>query len=300
MPAPMKALLRFLDVVRRELEADDVRGELGGRDPGPDVVWGKMPGGIRVVAVFDTPPADLEPKRVKLRALLDSFASLGTREEATPPPPPRVGAGHELDDALDLLAQRARALGALVIDDASPVIWGSSMVPHGPEDVDEAIWVARVLGAVEALGLDPLALVERASEEIRPALVQAGASDAAALARDVERVRELGPRVLDRAHLLAMRAVAAVRASEATRADEAGDAGSSPDLRAEGEHALVRSFANIYRVVLVFGAPFSELHAEAALIHALPVIERLVTSLPPRDPDTGGAKVAVLRRLRRV
>jgi hypothetical protein len=50
----------------------------------------------------------------------------------------------------------------------------------------------------------------------------------------------------------------------------------------------------------VFDGPFSELHAEGALIHALPAIERLVTSLPPRDPAAGGAKVAVLRRLRPV
>ncbi|AKF10228.1 hypothetical protein [Sandaracinus amylolyticus] len=286
----MKALLRFLEVVRRELEADDVRGEIGGRDPGPDVIWGTMPGGIRVVAVYDAPPVELDDKRVKLRALLESFASLGTREEASPPPPPRVGAGHELDDALDLLAQRARALGALVVDDASPVIWGSSLVPHGPEDVDEATWVTRIAAAVEALGLDPLALFKREPDEVRGELQKAGASDAAALARDVERVRELGRRVLDRAHLLAMRAVAAVRESE----------GASAEPRAEGMHALVRSFANIYRVVLVFDAPFSELHADAALIHAMPVIERLVTSLPPRDPVSGGAKVAVLRRLRRV
>ncbi|MDQ3037679.1 MAG: hypothetical protein M3Y87_35125, partial [Myxococcota bacterium] len=90
--------------------------------------------------------------------------------------------------------------------------------------------------------------------------------------------------------LTTMRAIAAVRAAE----------GEAPPPRPAGVHVMVRDFATIYRLVLVFDAAFSELHAEAALIHALPAIERLVTSLPPRDPVSGGAKVAVLRRLRRV
>jgi hypothetical protein len=64
--------------------------------------------------------------------------------------------------------------------------------------------------------------------------------------------------------------------------------------------AHIRAFAGIYRVILVYEGPFSELHAEGALVRALPVITRLVTALPPRDPVSGGAKVAVLRRLRRV
>lgn len=291
----MQALLRFLEYVRRELGADDVRGEIGGREPGEDAVWGTMPGGIRVVAVFDAPPADIDDKRAKLRQLVESFASLGARDEvAASAPPQRVGVGHDLDEALETLAHRARALAALVIDDSSPVIWGSSLVPHGPEDVEEAIWVARVAKAIEALGLEPAQIVAKEGEALRAAL--GGAGDALALARDVERLRDLGARVIDRAHLAAMRAIAKVRASE----------GSVPTAeieraaRAAGEHLIVREFATIYRLVLPFDGPFSELHAEAALIHALPVIERLVTSLPPRDPVSGGAKVAVLRRLRRV
>jgi hypothetical protein len=287
----MQALLRFLDLVRRELGADDVRGELGGREPTGDVVWASMPSGIRVVVVFDTPPADLDDKRSKLRTLLESFASLGAIDEPSHPPPPR-GVGHDLDDALDVLAQRARAGAAFVIDDTSPVIWGSSLVPHGPEDVDEAIWIARVARAVRNAGHDLSEIVTRDPESIRSLLSEGGVAvgDVAALARDVERVRELGTRALDRVHLLSMRAVAAVREHEGKEGtiDE-------PELL-----VFVRHFATIYRLVLVFDSPFSELHAEGALIHALPVIERLVTSLPPRDPAAGGAKVAVLRRLRRV
>ncbi|MDQ3036348.1 MAG: hypothetical protein M3Y87_28370, partial [Myxococcota bacterium] len=209
----MQALLRFLEYVRRELGADDVRGEIGGRDPSPDAIWGTMPGGIRVVAVFDTPPEDVAELRAKLRTLVESFASLARDpvlgvETPQSSPPQRVGVGHDLDDALDVLAQRARALAAIVIDDTSPVIWGSSLVPHGPEDVDEAIWIARVSRAVVAVGLDPVELLAKDPEAVHAALVAAGAGDAGALARDLERLRELGPRVVDRAHLTTMRAIA--------------------------------------------------------------------------------------------
>ena len=42
----------------------------------------------------------------------------------------------------------------------------------------------------------------------------------------------------------------------------------------------------------MFDGPFSELHAEAATLKALPMIERLVLALPPIDPGPrGGARV---------
>lgn len=284
----MQALLRFLEIVRRELGADDVRGEIGGREPPAGTIWATTPGGVRIVAIFDRAPADLEELRARLRVLAESFATVSSIDETSHSQPPRAGAGHELDDALDVLAQRARSAAALVIDDSSPEIWGSSLVPHGPEDVEEAIWIARIASAVEATGHDLAELVTRDPEAIRAAL--APAPDPSALARDVERVRELGARAVDRRHLLAMRAIAAVREAEGK-----GEPGAGAPVP-----ILVRTFATIYRLILVFEGPVSELHAESALIHALPVIERMVTSLPPRDPVAGGAKVAVLRRLRRV
>jgi hypothetical protein len=289
----MQALLRFLDLVRRELGADDVRAEIGGRDPGGDAVWATTPGGIRVVAVFDAAPPDVDEKRAKLRTLVDSFASLGSIEEAAQAPPPRAGVGHELDEALDLLARRARAVAAIVIDDGSPVMWGSSLVPHGVEDVDEAIWVARAAAAAEAAGFDLQELVTEEPDVARARLAEreAVSSGVAQLVRDLDRLRRLGARALDRAHVLAMQAIAAVREAE-------GKSQVNPVV--PGMHVLVRPFATIYRLILVFDGAFSELHAEAALIRAMPVIERLVLALPPRDPAGTGAKVAVLRRLRRV
>jgi len=63
----------------------------------------------------------------------------------------------------------------------------------------------------------------------------------------------------------------------------------------EGEAPyLSRSFASIYRVVLLFAEPFSEVHADGHLVRALPIIEKLTVALPPQDPK-GGAKLRLLR-----
>jgi hypothetical protein len=54
---------------------------------------------------------------------------------------------------------------------------------------------------------------------------------------------------------------------------------------------LVRPFAGVYRLLLVFPGAFSELVAEGHALHAASQIERLVLALPPVDPPPGGGKV---------
>jgi len=68
-----------------------------------------------------------------------------------------------------------------------------------------------------------------------------------------------------------------------------------------GETPLIaHSFAGIYLLIVVFGAPFDELRAERAILEALPRIERLVLALPPLDPEPyDGAGVVAMRRGRR-
>ena len=61
---------------------------------------------------------------------------------------------------------------------------------------------------------------------------------------------------------------------------------------------VAHSFAGIYVLVVVFGAPFDELRAERAIFESLPRIERLVLALPPLDP-TPIKGVMALRRPRR-
>lgn len=55
---------------------------------------------------------------------------------------------------------------------------------------------------------------------------------------------------------------------------------------------IVRSFAAIYVLVVVFPGPFDEIRAKHAISQGLPIIESLVLALPPRDPppSISGAK----------
>lgn len=57
-----------------------------------------------------------------------------------------------------------------------------------------------------------------------------------------------------------------------------------------GVEALVRPFAGLYVLTLLFRDPLSEPIALGAIVHAVGLIERLVLALPPIDPGPG-AKV---------
>lgn len=281
-------LLRFLDLVRKELGSDDARIELGLRPPPEGAIAADVGRGFRVVASFDAATPDPAPLRARLESLVASFAGTLAALELPAAQGPGGSGGGELQDALELLAHRARAETALVIDHASPEIWGASEALREPlAHVDDALAFARVIARLERASLsleDALSLDDGA---VRARLADTGlsAAEVAALSRAIGELAELASgRAPTPRQLRAARAIAAARE------------------RAEGAwpHVFVRSFATIYRLVLVFEGPFSELHAEGAVIRALPIIERLVTSLPPRDPVAAGAKVAVLRRLRRV
>jgi hypothetical protein len=122
-------LLRFLELVVRELSAADARVELGGRDPeDPRLVFRMAPSGGRVVVVFDSPPPDRDAVERRLEALIGPL--LGPNEHGlasvSPPRTPPDIAGRRLDDELGRLAERAGASGAIVFDLASPVVWGAS------------------------------------------------------------------------------------------------------------------------------------------------------------------------------
>jgi hypothetical protein len=79
--------------------------------------------------------------------------------------------------------------------------------------------------------------------------------------------------------------------------DSAGElrAGHTARLPVKSEvECLARPFAGMYVLAMAFHGPLSEPSALGALLHALPVIERLVLALPPVDPPSGGAKVVRL------
>ena len=73
----------------------------------------------------------------------EDFAALG-RELAT----------RRLDDELEVLADRAGAVSAHVIDGQSPIFWGTSAARRGEEDVDSAIATAEAVAAAETAGVD--------------------------------------------------------------------------------------------------------------------------------------------------
>jgi hypothetical protein len=290
----MNNLLRFIDLARRELRADDARVEIGGREPDPaDLthVAASLGDEQRIVATWDAPIDDERRAhaKAKLEALVRSFSPQVSKDDL-PSLRAVAASASELDEALGLLARRARAEESFVIDHASPELWGSSEVPRDHLTVDDAIALSRTAAGLAALGesLADLALLDDAAVRAR---LEARGIDRLAVhthLRSVAWARALGPRASESLRLRAARAIAHARAMEH---------GAPPP---EDLWLIVRPFANIYRLVLLFDGPPSALHVEAALLKMLPHIERLVLSLPPRDPVTRGAKVTPLRRLRSV
>lgn len=67
-------------------------------------------------------------------------------------------------------------------------------------------------------------------------------------------------------------------------------------LMEESAGLLARSFADIYVLLLVYDGHFDELKTERHLHQALPIIERLVMTLPPPGPAEGGGAAAKARR----
>ncbi len=70
-------------------------------------------------------------------------------------------------------------------------------------------------------------------------------------------------------------------------------------VREERFGYVVRSFAGIYVLVLMFDHAFDEIRAERALRDSLSRVERLVLAIPPFDPDPVPAGVVSLRPRRR-
>jgi hypothetical protein len=203
-------------------------------------------------------------------------------------------ASRRLDDELARLADRVGAIRAVVVDLQSPVLWGTSEIRRGDEDVETALRGARALEAAEQAGVDFAHLLECEDEDAR-ALLQARSVDAPIstfLLREAERIRQHSKRsgAAWRQHLLSARAIAHVRRDGQSEA-------SREVVHSQGYGLLSRAFANIYRLILVFDAGFSELHAEGAVVHVLPAIEKLVLALPPVEPPPKGGRVIRLPTL---
>jgi hypothetical protein len=285
------ALRRFLELVARELGADDARAELGGRDPsGPGVVWKGLSDGWRIVAVFDQPPAaaELTAAQTKLERLALTFTH--TLADLNPPTPPSAAGlpARRLDDALEGLRARTGGVAVVVIDGNSPVLWGSSEGQRETVNVDDLARIGAALAVARDRGVTIDQLTVRDADLLMSAVKNRGIERAVdeLLAFLVVRDQD---EVVVRHHLLTALAVAAVRVKV-----HRGDHARSVHHEAQFGY-IARGLANIYQIVVVFAGPFSELHVESAILHAMPTIEELLFALPPVDPPPSKGQVIRLR-----
>jgi hypothetical protein len=286
-------MLKFLDLLCKELDAEDARAELGGRDPDdPRLLWTHLPGGFRLVAVFASPPEDRKAKQERLEHLVSGFSQTLSELPVPPAPsPPVESAFRRLDAALEALRSRAGGVGVVIVDAHSPVLWGTSDAQRPNEDVHELAHVGEALRAALEAGIDLDAICSLQASDVPSRLRDLGVSS--------ELAATLGQALLQRDesalrhHLLGCLAIARVR-------DEARSAPGARWAHHEPQFGyFVRSFANIYLLLVVFEGAFSELSVESAVVHALPAIEHLVLSLPPLDPEppaSSGGRVIRLRR----
>ncbi|MFV8752027.1 hypothetical protein ACNOYE_15890 [Nannocystaceae bacterium ST9] len=281
----MDDLDRFLELIKRELGSDDARFEYGGHEPeSGNRIWARMLGGWRVLALYDAPPNDRNGKQAKLDGMVASFTGVTGRLGETLPRVASAIAAEEVDYALGVLAEKTKALRALVLDEDSPVLWGSSESPRGPEDVETAEWTGELVDSASQAGLDLVELVapdEAGLIERLATLESRKLRDR--LLRRLPVIRELGlhrDAEAWRLHFLVCRVIAAIR-----RAPE------RHYVAEPGIGWLARDFGGIYHVVLVYPGEFSELSATGVLLRALPAIENLVLALPPIEPTPKGARV---------
>jgi hypothetical protein len=119
-------LEEFLAIVKRELEADDVRLVEPGEDmpEGPGWLSARLPEGHAVAARLD-PEHDLAFRKERLDALVEAFhLALASLHPSTHPPRSELLEG--LHAELVALATDAAARDALVIDAHSPIVWGTT------------------------------------------------------------------------------------------------------------------------------------------------------------------------------
>lgn len=284
---------RVLGVIRQEMGCEDTRVELGGRPPDQaEIIWVPAPGGVRLVAVFETPPSDRRRAEERLRQLGQTFFESGLTLPAPSLDAEIHLARRRLDDELAALAGRTGAVGANVIDMQSPMLWGCSESRYSGEDLETFVQVAEVAEAARARNID-LAIVGGLSESDRSAALDELTGEMRS------RAERLVARLADRPfrsrrnYLLHGRALAEVR--RWTQSLESAETSVRRLVHGGDVGYFARSFAGIYVLVLYFQGPFSELHVEGTALHYLPVIERHVLGLPPVDPEPPGGKVLKMK-----
>lgn len=279
----------LLRVLRRDLSAEDVRifaPDEALPPPSDADLRFELSGGRVLLVTFAEQPSDIEARRRRVEIWVESFHAMldeageGTPLQRTPP-------SRSLHEELRALAERASAHDAIVIDARSPVVWGAALAPQEGEDpgAPRPIQLLREVstssGEGERLRLVKSPRKSSSSRATPPTLYIVRGGDAE---------REVQGSASERA-LRIVRALPELATLH--RGGQLHHMVTEPDLG-----LIARSFAAIYVVLLVFPGPFDELRAKRALLQALPIIERLVLALPPRDPAPQIGGVVALRASR--
>jgi len=278
----VEALLRLLQLVKRELRADDAYVALGGEaSQDPCEIEYELQTSCRLVVRLAEPPEDPAPLLRRMGELAWAFVgTVGEAVETLDTTSARPRGDHALVDILADLRDVTEADVALVVDRQSPMIWGCSEPGLGLSDRPAARRLAKQLAVLSEAGIDPVG--EASAKDLRP-------NEATGL----ERTRQALQSAERHSTGGAARLVATTRALLAL--DDGDDDISR--LPTDDEPGLAtKAFGNLYRVALVFTRPFSPLRIEGVLRRALPIIERLVLDLPPLDPQPKGGRVVPLRR----
>jgi len=254
------SLPRLLALLSDKLGADDAYVQICGAAPQDDhLVWAALPeANRRVVVRFDAglSGAQRSEKQQQLQALVDAFsATLADGEnEAKSVRPPPVAEG--IDEALQSLVQRCEALGAVVIDGSSPVLWGKSHPQLG-------------LGEPSAIALQRMLVIDDDAETSQPAVLSL-------TARAARRVRD---ELSQCSSAKAMGQLVHQQDDFGLFARYLGDA-----------YALVLSFEGRFSELKVSGIVRS---ASARLEHLLAKIPPFD---PPPDPARRGRVIALRKR----
>ena len=284
------AMLRFLDLVRKEFSARDTRAELGGLNPDdPCLLWTRVAGGFRIVVVMDAPPVDRAERQARLEALAAGFAQTLNQTQVPAAPVTVESPYGKLDVALEALRARTGAVGVVIVDGHSPVLWGASEPERHEDDADDLVDIGEALSGLMTRGLDLDTICGLQPDNAATWLSDHGVTGGSAtvlmralIGRDDTALRH---------YLLTCLAVARTRGHALP-----------PGLHATARFVhhdvqfgyFVRGFANIYLLVLVFEGAFSELYVESGVVHSLPAIEQLLLSLPPLDPQPGAKRGRVI------
>ena len=284
-----EALSRFLELVRREMSAEDVSVvSRGTATKGAATLVVLLGEAEELVVRFDVTPEDADARTRRLEMLVNAFATAleaGAGEGGAAKSPRATP--RSLRDELRTLATRAGAVDALVIDAHSPIVWGAVLgVRTQPEG-------AKVI----PLTRNARERVDKIQDSHRDLIAALDLADDDDDETDDGRISAAPPEVTSP---LSERADAEVRALPVVNALHRG-AHLAQAVRKDDYGWIARSFAAIYVLVLVYDRAFDELRAERALREGLPIIERLVLALPPMDPDPEpmGGVVAIRMRRRR-